>query len=495
MMARDTGEYEVEVDVVVVGAGGCGLTAAIAAANEGAQVICLEKSRKPLSNTARSGGMIPAAGTRFQREAGIVETAEDFARDIFAKNHHASDQELTLHLARTSKELVEWLVDDVGVALSFVGDFKYPGHTQFRMHAPPSRTGQALIDDLREALVKHPNADLVTGAPAVGLVVDGSNAVTGVVIRQGDSESRIGAKKVILACNGYAGNPTLVARYCPGMAHALYFGGEGSTGEGVLWGEALGGELAFMDAYQGHASVAFPHGILITYAAIMEGGIQVNVRGERFGDETCGYSERALDVLAQPEGVAHEIYDARIHALASTFEDYRDAVAAGAVRKADSEDDLARLLQVDPAVLSRTLDAYRAAAKGEAKDLFGRNDCRVLEAPYYTVKVTGALFHTQGGLRVDRDGRVQRAGGGIVPNLYAGGGVAAGVSGHGAGGYLSGNGLLTALCFGMLAGRHAARSLREASDREVAERLVVREASAEAARATRDGKAVVEAQP
>jgi fumarate reductase flavoprotein subunit len=255
----------------------------------------------------------------------------------------------------------------------------------------------------------------------------------------------------------------MVARYCPAMSEALYFGGEGNTGEGILWGKELGAEVAFMDAYQAHASVATPHAILITYALIMEGGFQVNGDGRRFGDETSGYSEHALAVLAQPEGLAWDIYDERLHRLGLQFEEYRQALEAGAIEKAESIETLAGLLGLPPQKLAQTLQAYQSCAAGEADDAFGRRDCRRLQGPFYGVRVTGALFHTQGGLRVDFDGRVLRQDGRAVPNLYAGGGVAAGVSGHGPGGYLSGNGLLTALGYGMLAGRHAARALQEAA--------------------------------
>ena len=148
-------EWSFDTDVVVVGSGGCGLAAAMAAAHGGAEVLVLEKLQRPWSNTARSGGMIPAAGTRFQEAAGIREQAEDFAQDIWHKNDSSSDHEMTLHMAKVSKVMVEWLVDDVGVDLEFINDFKYPGHSEFRMHAPPSRTGSALVADLRKAADTH----------------------------------------------------------------------------------------------------------------------------------------------------------------------------------------------------------------------------------------------------------------------------------------------------------------------------------------------------
>jgi fumarate reductase flavoprotein subunit len=460
-LVPDTGRFDLETDVVVVGGGGCGLTAAIAAAKGGAEVLVLEKQGRPACNTARSGGMVPAAGSRFQRAAGIVEPPEAMAEDILRKNGRASDPETTLHLCRVAPALVEWLVDSVGVALEFVGDFKYPAHTEFRMHAPPSRTGAALWADLRRAVAAHPRAELIEGAAVTGLIADDRGAVRGVVAEGAGRADRVGARKVILAANGFAANRAMLERYCPEMAGAYYFGGEGNTGEAIRWGQALGGVVAFMDAYQAHASVAVPHGILITYAVITEGGFQVNRAGRRFGDETTGYSEHALRVLRQPEGLAWNVYDERLHRLALGFEDYRQALAAGAVVAAATAADLAAALGLPARALEETLREYRAAADGVAPDSFGRRDCRRLEPPLRGVRVTGALFHTQGGLRVDRAARVLRADDTPVPNLYAGGGVAAGLSGHGPGGYFSGNGLLTALGYGMLAGRDAARAIRE----------------------------------
>ncbi len=457
---RDTTNWTFETDVAVVGSGGCGLTAALAAAQGGVEVVIFEKQARPWSNTARSGGMIPAAGTRFQKAAGLEETPEDLAADIFRKNHHTSDRNMTLHLARTATHMVEWLVDDIGVNLVFIDDFKYPGHSQYRMHAPPSRTGSALVADLRQAVEEHALAELITDAATVNLIAGLDDTVQGLVVEHGTRVERVRAKKVILACNGFAGNKEMVAQYCPEMVNALYFGGEANTGEGILWGMELGAATAFMDAFQAHASVATPHGILITYALIMEGGFQVNSLGKRFGNESNGYSEHALEVLYQPGAVAWDIYDRRLHLLGLSFDDYRQALEAGAIKQGETIEALATELQLPPSDLAQTLADYHRCAAGEINDPYGRPDCRRLEPPFYGVKVTGALFHTQGGLRVDDNGLVLREDGRPILNLYAGGGVAAGLSGQGPGGYFSGNGLLTALGYGMLAGQHASRSIR-----------------------------------
>ena len=248
---------------------------------------------------------------------------------------------------------------------------------------------------------------------------------------------------LVLACSGFGGNKEMVRRYLPEIADGLYFGHVGNQGDAVRWGTALGGTVKDMTAYQGHGSVAKPHGILITWALMTEGGIQVNTRGERFSNEHLGYSEQCLPVLEQPGGEAWCIYDERLHQLGMTFPDYRDANAAGAIKPAP---DLPQLIT--------TLRAVERFADGIGKDAFGRDFTSKpkLQPPYYGVKVTGALFHTQGGLVIDERARVLP-----LANVFAGGGAACGVSGAHVWGYLSGNGLLSAVTLGRIAGMEAAK--------------------------------------
>jgi fumarate reductase flavoprotein subunit len=216
----------------------------------------------------------------------------------------------------------------------------------------------------------------------------------------------------------------------------------------------LDAATADLSGYQGHGSVAHPHGVLITWALMMEGGIQVNAAGERFANEHAGYSEQAEFVLAQPGGIAFDIYDERLHRLGMEFEDYRGAVKAGAVKSGETAEALARHFGLPEREFAETIEMIDAAARRGAVDAFGRRfdaDKR-LAPPYYGVRVTGTLFHTQGGLVVDHDARVLRKDGERFPNLFAGGGAARGLSGPEAWGYLSGNGLLTAVTLGRAAG-------------------------------------------
>lgn len=454
-----TGEIEPDVatDILIAGGGGTGLVAALAASeNPELRVTILEKSAECGGNTAISTGMIPAAGTRFQRSAGIEETPKDMARDILEKNDHEATEERVQHLCAESATLVHWLADDWDISLSLVDDFKYPKHSEYRMHAPPGRTGETLIAELLERVEATENIELLTNTPVRKLVAE--NGVVSGVVAGKTHEETIRAGRVILATDGFAGNRRMITEHCEdAIEDALYFGADGNTGDGIRFGAELGGEVACMDSYQAHATVAHQTGSLSTYAVVMNGGILLNEHGERFGDESAGYSAFAIDVLEQPSGVAYQIFDQRIfEKLDGSFDDFDEAVKRGAYTRADTIETLAERIGCDPAQTTTTINRYNTAVTGEKPDEVGRTDgVHELTAPFYGTKVTGALFHTQGGLVVDEHARVLRTDGSPVKNLYAGGGVVCGISGHGAGGYLSGNGLTTALGYGRLAGIHA----------------------------------------
>jgi len=449
--------FPISVPVLVIGAGACGLTAALAAREAGAEVLVLERDHVPRGSTALSSGFIPAAGTRFQRAQGIADSPALLAADIMAKNHGRSNPAVTSRVADYAGSTLEWLADRHGVPFEVVEGFLYAGHCVLRMHATPKRTGADLMDYLLAA-AGAAGIEILTSAQVTALFAEPGGRVAGVEIARPDGSSEtIGCAMLVLACNGYGGNPSLVRRYIPEMGDALYFGHTGNQGDALAWGEALGGVGRDLGAYQGHGSVAHPHGILITWALMMEGGFQVNANGERFSNETRGYSEQAVDVLRQPEGVAIAVYDERLHRLGLDFEDYRAALAAKAVRSAPTTETLAAVFGVPPAALARTLAETQQMAAGAGADAFGRDFTGKLPlaAPFYGVRVTGALFHTQGGLEIDGDARVLRRDGTPLPNLLAGGGAARGLSGPDRDGYFSGSGLLTAVTLGRIAGETA----------------------------------------
>ena len=453
--------FDAQAPLLIIGAGAAGLCAALAAKEAGADPVVLERDAVPSGSTALSAGLIPAAGTRFQRAKGIADSAALFAADIQRKAHGEADPAVVEAVANGAGPLIEWLADRHGLPFDVVDNFNYPGHSALRMHGLPSRTGRELIDRLRSA-AEAGDIVILTERATERLFAEPDGRIRGVEILRGDgARERIGCDALILACNGYGGNPELVRRFIPEMANALYFGHPGNRGDAVLWGEALGAALAHLGAYQGHGSLATPHNILISWAVIMQGGIQVNAEGRRFCDESRGYSEQAADVLRQPDGVAWDVFDARIAAVARQFEDYRNAENAGAILTAGSIDDLAAAMRVPSAAFAAEWREVEDLKARGARDRYGRQFVaeQRCQPPFHAVKVTGALFHTQGGLAVDASARVRRKDGSLFPNLFAAGGAAAGVSGATAAGYLSGNGLLAATVLGRLAGAAAAKQL------------------------------------
>ncbi len=454
--------FEAAAPIIVIGAGACGLVAALTAADAGVEAIVLERDPLPQGSTALSSGMIPACCTSLQAQASVPDSVGSMSQDILAKAHSQTDADMVDLVCRESGPAVDWLIHNHDVPLTLVQGFLYPGHSFPRMHAPESRTGADLIGSLTRAAAAA-NVTVLTDAHVTGLFTGPEGRIDGLVYRRPDGgESTIGCGQMILACNGFGGNPDLVRRYIPDMADAGYFGHSGNQGDALAWGTALGAATADLGAFQGHGSVAHPHGILISWALMMEGGIQINIDGERFSSEHDGYSEQGRRVAAQPDGLAWVIFDDRLAELGRGFEDFREAEKAGAVRHAKDISELAKVCDVPVEPLATTLGSVEALANGEGKDRFGRDFTNTppLRPPYNAIKVAGYLFHTQGGLVVDCQARVLRDDGTNFPNLYAGGGAARGISGPSDWGYLSGNGLLTAVTLGRIAGRSAARNAK-----------------------------------
>jgi len=450
---------DAHVPVVVVGAGAAGLVAALAAREAGADVLVLERDALPRGSTALSAGLIPAPGTHWQAAAGIGDSVGLFAADIMAKSHDTADPVLVQAVAAAAGPALEWLHARYGLAFSVITDFQYPGHSAHRMHALPSRSGLELIDALRVAA--ETAGVMILCAAQVTRLIAGPDGVEGVMYRRPNGgEERVGCDALVLACNGYGGNRKLVEAHIPQMADALYFGHPSNQGDALVWGAALGAATRDLSGHQGHGSVAQPAGILITWATITAGGVQVNTVGHRFSDESHGYSEQAARVLQQPDRIAWTVFDGRIAAIARQFEDFRRAEEMQAVIEAEDLAALAARMRVPEAALRSTLAAVDDMKRTGGTDQFGRdfNGQPSLLPPYRAVRVTGALFHTQGGLVVDADAHVLKPDGTRIPHLFAAGGSACGVSGPDAEGYLSGNGLLTAVALGRIAGEGAART-------------------------------------
>lgn len=447
-----------DVDLVVAGAGG-GLAGALHAAQLGMDVLVVEADEHHLrgNNTSMSTAMIPGAGSRFQRAAGIEDSPEGFLSDIAAKTGGQADPRVATALATVSAQLVEWLADHVGMPIELADDVDYPGHSARRMHTLPGRHGSVLLQCLADAVRAHDRVDLLAPARLVGVGADRAGSRTAVVEYPDGRREEISARAVLLATNGFGADPELVRTHLPEIAGVDYHGSAQSRGDALRIGESLGAATGCLDAYQGHAAVSAAARTLVTWTTVMQGALVVDGEGRRFGDETVGYSEYAALLAARPGGYGWIVLDERINEFCGSFTDFRDVVDSGAVRSADTLGELAERTGMSAPVLAAEVAAMAAVARGEASDPHGRTHVAApLDPPYQAIEVVPALFHTQGGLLVDEHGQVLDTTGAPLGGLYASGGAAVGMSGHGAAGYLAGNGLLPALGLAYLAADHLA---------------------------------------
>ena len=442
----------VHTAVAIVGGGACGLTAALTLSQLGVTCVVLERDFLPTGSTALSSGFVPAAATQAQQAQGIADTPELLAQDIQAKAHGRAAPALVDAYCRGIGPAMDALAQAHAVPWQVLDTFLYPGHSVHRMHAVPEKTGAGLMTRLHSA-AETAGVVVLTEARVTALYVNDADQVLGLgFVRPDGKMEQLSCDTVLLACNGFGGNSDLVKTLLPEMSDALYAGHVGNDGSAIQWGQQLGAQLADLGGYQGHGSWAVPQGALITWALMMEGAVQVNASGQRFHDETLGYSEAAVHVLAQPGGKAWNVFDDHLLAFAQDFPDFCEAQAAGAVHSFADVNALAAHIGCAKDDLIQTL-----AAVQEGRDPHtGRQFKRSLEAPWHAIRVTGALFHTQGGLDINANCQVLRPDGSHFPNLLAAGGAARGVSGDAVWGYLSGNGLLSAIAGGFIAANTAA---------------------------------------
>jgi fumarate reductase flavoprotein subunit len=454
--------FDIHVPLVIAGGGACGMAAALAARDAGVDALILERDALPQGSTAMSQGMLCAAGTQAQARAGIEDSAERFLADILAKTKGQTDPVLARAIAFESGPAADWLAHSHDVALEVDKQWRPRfGHSVTRLHGWLGHSGADLIQ-LLTARATAAGADLLTQARLVELHMAASGHVEGVRFTRPDGSTEdVGCDALVLATCGFAANAAMVRAHLPDAAQATYFGHAGNEGDGIRLAGLAGAALADMGAYQGYGMFASPHGVTVVPNMLFEGGVLVNSQGQRFINEMDDISGAVHHVLAQPGGIAWVIYDARIEALCRHVTEVKALMDLGAVRAADDVGTLAQLIGCEAGALASTLAAVQAALGGAA-DPLGRpyGDAQAMQAPYRAIRVTGALYHTQGGIVVDADAQALRGDGTKLPNLFAGGGAARSVSGPSCRGYLPAMGLCTAITLGQVAGREAAKLIQ-----------------------------------
>ena len=264
------------------------------------------------------------------------------------------------------------------------------------------------------------------------------------------------AAKVILASGGFGASQELVSQYIPALVGVHFPGHHGSTGEGIGMGLSAGAATENMASFQPYPAHIGPGMRSVSPEVIMAGGIMVNHQGQRFVDETRYPGGLSNGILQLPGKQAYESLDQRLYDLLPHY--LEEFFMEGLLHQAPTLGELAGQLGIAATGLEQTVEEFNQLA-GTGPDRAGRAPPESLRPPFYGIKVKAALYHTQGGLKVNTDGQVLRDDGSIIHNLYAGGGVATGVSGAGMEGYLPGNGQLASLGLAMLAAEHAASAI------------------------------------
>ncbi|MBP5258975.1 MAG: flavocytochrome c [Prevotella sp.] len=441
-------------DIVIVGAGGAGLSAAVAAAETSSlKIVVLEKQGIIGGNTNYSTGGINAAETDYQHNLGIEDSKQLFYDDTMRGGKYENNPSLVRNFVDNAPVTISWLTT-LGADLTDVG--LMGGSSVRRTHRPQggSAIGPHLMKILKEASDKN-NIEIRTSNKVVGLIAEGG-VVKGVNVQNADGSTyTLRAKAVIIATGGFGANLEMVARLQPSLSGFATLNHPGATGDAFDWVTPLGGALIQMKNIQIHPTAEATNHILITEAVRGNGAILVNYYGRRFVNEMETRDVVSAAILSQPNGEAFLIFDQGVRTSLASIETYANQHL---LKEGATVGELAGFIGVSADALTATVNRYNAQQKTGVDDDFGRSAVEMpvaLEtAPYYAVCVTPAIHHTMGGLSVNTSTQVLKADGTPIPGLYAAGEVTGGL--HGAN-RLGGNGVADIVVNGRLAGLAAAR--------------------------------------
>ena len=440
-------------DIVVVGAGGAGLSAAVEAASHGdLQIIVLEKQGILGGNTNYSTGGINAAGTESQQALGINDSPELFYDDTMRGGKYQNIPSLVRSLVDNAAPTVAWL-SSLGADLSDVG--LMGGSSVKRTHRPKGGTaiGAHLMKVLKEASSKA-NIEIRTSNKVTGLLTS-NGTVTDVRVENVDGTTyRLQSKAVVIATGGFGANLQMVTSYQPWLTGFATLNHPGATGDAFAWIETVGGSTIQMDYIQIHPTAEADNHILITEAVRGNGAILVNHNGMRFVNEMDTRDVVSAAILAQPSEEAFLIFDQAVRQSLASIETYANQHLM--IEGTDAAS-LATKAGLPISTFLATIDRYATFQKTGLDEDFGRSSTQMTAAldtpPYYAIRVKPAIHHTMGGIRVDADMHVLRADNTPVPGLFAAGEVTGGI--HGAN-RLGGNGVADIVVNGKIAGRGAA---------------------------------------
>ena len=496
--AEPAGDTTYDADVVVVGAGGAGMTAAITAADAGKKVIVLESQALVGGNSVRATGGLNAAETEaqqkntFEEAAGVEKTLE--AAKAYADNETITqlaaqvqkqwdayqaapegyfdsvelmeldtmiggkginDPALVATLCEGSAPAIDWLAG-IGIEMPSVSSFG--GASVKRIHRPLDAEGKVvsvgsyMIPKLEENMTSR-GVQLLTQTTANALLTDESGAVTGVEATDKNGNTvTVNAKAVVLATGGFGANLEMVEQYAPQLKGFMTTNAPGILGQGIEMAVAAGAATVDMDQIQIHPTVQADTAALITEGLRGDGAILVNAEGKRFVDEVGTRDVVSAAEIAQTDSYSWLVVDQKMADASSVIQGY---ISKGYTVTGNTAEELAAAAGMDEAAFATTLETWNGYVKAGSDPEFGRTSfAEPLDtAPYYAIKVTAGVHHTMGGLVIDTSAAVLNENGEAIPGLYAAGEVTGGV--HGAN-RLGGNAVSDFTVFGRIAGESAA---------------------------------------
>ena len=487
----------VEADVVIVGAGGAGMTAAITAANEGKSVVIVESQAMVGGNSVRATGGMNAAKTVYQDEntfeqaAGVEKTlasaaekyadnetitalaatvAEQWAAyqanptgyfdsvelmelDTMIGGKGINDPALVETLCEGTADAIDWL-DENGITLHNVSSFG--GASVKRIHRPVGDDGKVvsvgsyMIPRLQQACEKA-GVQILLSTTAEEILTDGGKAV-GIKATGATGETvTVNAKAVILASGGFGANLDMVVEYKPELKGFMTTNAPGILGQGIAMAQAIGADTVDMDQIQIHPTVQYDSAALITEGLRGDGAILVNAEGKRFIDEVGTRDVVSAAEVAQTGGYSWLVVDQKMADASSVIQGY---IKKGYTVEGKTYEELAEAMGVDSAAFAETMANWNQCVADKTDAEFGRTSfANPLDtAPYYAIKVTAGVHHTMGGLKIDTNTEVLDADGNAIPGLFAAGEITGGV--HGAN-RLGGNAVADFTVFGRIAGKAA----------------------------------------
>ena len=497
----------IDTDVLIIGAGGAGMTAAITAADAGMKVVVLESQPAVGGNSVKSTGGMNAAKTSFQdanefgEEAGVEKTlaaAKDnwadnetitalaakvqeqwdaykadpqgyfdstdlFALDTMIGGKGINDPELVNTLVSNTADAIDWLASQ-DIKLTDVASFG--GASVKRIHRPLNEEGKVVsvgaytVPLLEAACQKRENITLMTDTTAIALVPDENGACIGALAmgKTGNSIT-VAADAVVLTTGGFGANLDMVEAYKPELKGFMTTNAAGIQGLGILMAAELGAATVDMEQIQIHPTVQADTASLITEGLRGDGAILVNKNGERFIDEVGTRDVVSAAEIAQPDSFSWLVVDQKMVDASSVIQGY---INRGLMLSGDTYEALAEALGIPADTFAATMNTWNGYVAEKNDPDFGRTSfANPLDtAPFYAVKGTAGIHHTMGGLKIDPETHVIDESGKIIPGLFAAGEVTGGVHG---GNRLGGNAVADFVVFGRIAGAQAAAYAAEAA--------------------------------